>query len=1002
MFLKTGINGQSNNGLGLKVGNEKRTIINEINFYGFNFGNKNIFFNDENILNSYGNFKGKTKIKFNESSFSIDSLTSNGFLDLNENFSESKKSNYELMGLFVINENEYNSDYPNIKVTFDEYEIYFSKTNYIFNLQNDDFQENNIYTFYSCLVDLSFAKYLKENLNDTINCKFEMSNETGFYISQFIDNNKNLYLGGIPCYVDEEINDDFLAQSKLKNPFSTSYSLNAPLTIEAGKENLNEIPYTFFYDVSNDLIKFQLINNQNNTNINEDYFLSYVDLNFNGKKYNLTNFQDGINQDIYYSYRILEPDQELKNIFLNNVYSSLPLEIEIKNAGINIGFDNSNGFDVYGFSDSTVTGLNFSIGDLKPRNFLNSSIDIGALIITDDGTSVIISVRGKNNEPLENLNEIILKLNNKNYILKYNTIIKSYTIEITDITIKNELINYLSSQSEEVAIPFSLENNFPFVFKIDTSLESPRVGSTNTNYIFHLNTEGENEYFYNMSIDWGDGNVTYYDGNGSEPIEHDYLFPGIYEISISGNYPRLRLGVQDSVLSADTDNDDRKVIDVVNWGDNKWSSLKLMFNVCRNIPSITNAGIPDLSECDDFYRCFRGLLTCTYIESLENYSLSGNCKQIFAYSSLIFQQEPSQIELLKVNKIINAAGMFFRINSITNQNLGSWDTSSFEAMQDLFAGCNFFEGNGLDLWDVRNSKYFNYIFSNCWALDFDITNWDFSSIDSENLPIGNLATPLAFSFSDTRMNKDLSAIPWEKLSGGVSCFSQFNDNNLLPVEFTQDISEWGIHIRNNSDWSGFLTRTTWATELYDICLEYWANSADTGTGIKFGCSTKYSIEQQANKDYLINDLGWTINDDGVNLIDLSSEVFTNSVGQKFTGYSLNQGELGEGFISNENVDPENLPNLGTITNNNFLETGQKIGLFGVLDLNPIESKKYLLIAGEISNDIPIINNGEIEIKINNISTILTYDPNFVWPEPFFGNNFANDLTRNFPVYLVEV
>ena len=32
MFLKTGINGQTNNDIGLKVGNEKRIIIDEDNF----------------------------------------------------------------------------------------------------------------------------------------------------------------------------------------------------------------------------------------------------------------------------------------------------------------------------------------------------------------------------------------------------------------------------------------------------------------------------------------------------------------------------------------------------------------------------------------------------------------------------------------------------------------------------------------------------------------------------------------------------------------------------------------------------------------------------------------------------------------------------------------------------------------------------------------------------------------------------------------------------------
>jgi surface protein len=64
-----------------------------------------------------------------------------------------------------------------------------------------------------------------------------------------------------------------------------------------------------------------------------------------------------------------------------------------------------------------------------------------------------------------------------------------------------------------------------------------------------------------------------------------------------------------------------------------------------------------------------------------------------------------------------------------NTDFSNWDVSNVFHADGMFAGCQKFEGKGLENWNVKSLKIAKEMFANCQELNFDITNWDVSNIE---------------------------------------------------------------------------------------------------------------------------------------------------------------------------------------------------------------------------------------------------------------------------------
>src|SRR6056297_659586 len=81
-------------------------------------------------------------------------------------------------------------------------------------------------------------------------------------------------------------------------------------------------------------------------------------------------------------------------------------------------------------------------------------------------------------------------------------------------------------------------------------------------------------YDYDYNIDWGDGTVE--EELTIHNPSHDYVEEGTYAVAIKGAFPAIVMGISDF----DSQN---ALVDVVQWGTQKWQSMASAFSFCVNL-----------------------------------------------------------------------------------------------------------------------------------------------------------------------------------------------------------------------------------------------------------------------------------------------------------------------------------------------------------------------------------------------------------------------------------
>jgi uncharacterized repeat protein (TIGR01451 family) len=262
---------------------------------------------------------------------------------------------------------------------------------------------------------------------------------------------------------------------------------------------------------------------------------------------------------------------------------------------------------------------------------------------------------------------------------------------------------------------------------------------------------------YNYTIDFGDGTMH---SNVTGDIMHEYSSPGVYTVSITGDFPRIRFRNFNSNSKYP-----KKIKSIEQWGDIEWNSMESAFYLCSNL-WINATDVPDLSQATNL-----------------------------SYAFYEIAMVGSSISNWDVSTITNLSHTFYRCDF--NQPLNNWDVSNVTDISYLFTDNNAFN-HPLDNWDVSNVTNMAGTFSRCYAFNQSLENWDVSNVTimdglfswtgSFNQPLDNWdvsnVVSMAGMFSNSGFNQSLEN--WD-VSNVANMSSMFNNS-----AFNQPIENWDV------------------------------------------------------------------------------------------------------------------------------------------------------------------------------------------------------------------
>ena len=427
-----------------------------------------------------------------------------------------------------------------------------------------------------------------------------------------------------------------------------------------------------------------------------------------------------------------------------------------------------------------------------------------------------------------------------------------------DDTFRNQLVNDLNWTIIGDGKLIDCTNNFPE----DAFVTRWNINSAQTIGLTVLPSES-----YDYNIDFGDGTIQ---NNVTSSITHTYSQEGVYTVTITGDFPQLRMN--------NTHGTSSKLFSVEQWGDIQWESMEEAFMGAGSF-TIRATDAPDLSQVTNMSEAFAQAYrlkhsinhwdvsnvenmeylfaaTNNFNQPLDNWDVSNvsSMKGMFANShfnkpidnwdvsnvtnmSSMFQYAiyfNQTLNSWNVSNVTNLSGMFE--NTPFNQPLNNWDVSNVTDISSMFAGSNF--NHPLDNWDVSNVTNMRRMFSET-PFNHPLNNWNISNVDS-----------IDGMFLNSDFNQPIN--DWD-----VSNITDFSYMFRGASSFNQDLSNWQI---NTTTLNYFLDDSGLDVNFYDLFLFHLAS-----LGIENGTLGAENIEHcnQGARDYLIDTLGWNIMGDSI-------------------------------------------------------------------------------------------------------------------------------------------
>ena len=391
----------------------------------------------------------------------------------------------------------------------------------------------------------------------------------------------------------------------------------------------------------------------------------------------------------------------------------------------------------------------------------------------------------------------------------------------------------------------------PFI----TTWKTDNPGLSEDNQITIPTFSGET---YDYTVDWGDG-IT--ESNFTGAATHTYSIPGTYQVSISGEFPRIYFNNY-ALGPIPEQGDENKLISINQWGSIEWDSMDGAFAGCSNL-DMTATDLPNLSKVNSVIGMFRFCSSLVGNESMELWDVS----------------------------TINVFAAMFDGATIFNQNIEYWDVSNATAMGSMFSGARNFNQN-LNIWNVSNVLHFDSMFSSASSFNKPINSWNvenaqtmflmFSHASSFNQSLGNWNVSNvydirnifdgAISFNQDISNWNLASTT--DLSAMFALAESFNQDlsswdtrNVIKMgsmflgasSYNQNLGDWNIE--NVSELNNFLEGTSLSLENYDSTLLGWAEQ-NIKDNIDFHGGNSQYCDSEIARLKLQNDFGWIITDGG--------------------------------------------------------------------------------------------------------------------------------------------
>ncbi|HHB94893.1 MAG TPA: BspA family leucine-rich repeat surface protein, partial [Campylobacterales bacterium] len=255
-----------------------------------------------------------------------------------------------------------------------------------------------------------------------------------------------------------------------------------------------------------------------------------------------------------------------------------------------------------------------------------------------------------------------------------------------------------------------------------------------------------------------------HDVNLTSDKTHTYSSVGEYTVSIFGKFPNIAFGKNSDGKFSTIENDARKLISIVQWGDSRWSSMEKAFMECRYLKGGATDK-PNLSNVTTTKSMFYGALA--FHDLIGDWDVSNitNMNSMFMYA-LSFNQNIGNWDVSKVTNMSN----MFQEAEIFNQNIGNWDVSKVTDMNSMFKGAEKFNQD-IGNWSIINVKSMKDMFSGV-TLSSDIYDkiligWNNQLVQSSVYFDGGDST-YGCDAQEARDNL-INSHKWTIYDGGSSC-----------------------------------------------------------------------------------------------------------------------------------------------------------------------------------------------------------------------------------------
>jgi len=240
--------------------------------------------------------------------------------------------------------------------------------------------------------------------------------------------------------------------------------------------------------------------------------------------------------------------------------------------------------------------------------------------------------------------------------------------------------------------------NQPFQITIDTT----KAGSASDTFILPTTGSG-----YDALVKWGDGTeqqITGIPGN----VTHVYPFPGIYQISITGLFPRIYFNNVGDKL---------KLISIDSWGSIAWGSMASAFRGCSNVIG-KYKDIANTNATTDMNAMFFG---CTQFNSdlLFDTSNVTNMASILQGCSNFNGLVP-----FDTKNVVTMVNMFYSCSKFNRP--VNFNTAKVKLMNGMYAGCDLFN-QSLSTFDTSGVTNFSNMLLNCLSFHQDLSTFSLAS-----------------------------------------------------------------------------------------------------------------------------------------------------------------------------------------------------------------------------------------------------------------------------------